>query len=114
MVAEWRDERGGHDPPLLIAPCHLHRSDDEAWYVLEGALAFRVDDEELEVPAGAGVLVPAGSVHTWWNPQQAPARYLIVMTARIARLVEAIHAAEDRSPEAMQTLFATYDSELVG
>lgn len=114
VVAEWADAGGGADPPQLIAPPHLHRSDDEAWYVLEGTLAFRVDAEELEAPAGAGVLVPAGSVHTWWNPRPEPARYLIVMTPRIARLIEAIHAALDRSPEAMQALFEAHDSELVG
>jgi mannose-6-phosphate isomerase-like protein (cupin superfamily) len=114
VIVEWADEGGGADPPLLIAPPHLHRSDDEAWYVLEGTLAFRVDEEELEAPTGSGVLVPAGSVHTWWNPSPEPARYLIVMTPRVARLIEAIHAQDDRSPEALRALFETYDSELAG
>jgi mannose-6-phosphate isomerase-like protein (cupin superfamily) len=112
VLAEWSDGGGGTDPPMLIAPPHLHRSDDEAWYVLEGTLAFRVDEDELEASAGSAVVVPAGAVHTWWNPRPEPARYLIVMTPRIARLVEALHAAEDRSPEAMQAVFAAHDSEL--
>jgi len=38
MVAEWRDPGGPPGPPRLIAPLHLHRHDDEAWYVLEGTL----------------------------------------------------------------------------
>src|SRR5438132_5452017 len=31
VIAEWRDPGGPPGPPRLIAPPHLHRSDDEAW-----------------------------------------------------------------------------------
>jgi len=58
VVVEWRAEADGGDPPLYIAPLHVHRSDDEAWYVLEGTLAFRLGDEELEVEAGGAVMAP--------------------------------------------------------
>src|SRR5712671_1284206 len=34
VIAEWRDPGGPPGPPRLIAPPHLHRTDDEAWYVL--------------------------------------------------------------------------------
>ena len=37
VVAEWADAgETSRDRP--IAPLHLHRSEDEAWYVLEGTL----------------------------------------------------------------------------
>jgi hypothetical protein len=36
-VEEWRDQ-GETSRERPIAPLHLHRSEDEAWYVLEGAL----------------------------------------------------------------------------
>lgn len=62
VVAEWSDPGGPADqPPRLIAPLHVHLEDDEAWYVLEGALRFRVGDRELEAPAGAAVLGPTAS-----------------------------------------------------
>ena len=39
VIAEWRDGGGPPGPePRLIAPRHVHNSDDEAWYVLEGVL----------------------------------------------------------------------------
>jgi len=40
VLVEWRDPGGGTDPPRYIAPLHVHHEDDEAWYVLEGTLAY--------------------------------------------------------------------------
>src|SRR5206468_8574315 len=80
VIAEWRDRGGPPGPPRLIAPPHLHRSDDEAWYVLEGLLRVRVGTEEVEARAGSAVFVPRGTPHTYWNPGPAPTRYLLVMT----------------------------------
>ena len=54
VIAEWRDPGGPPGPPRLIAPRHLHRSDDEAWYVLEGTLRVQVGKEEVEAPGGFG------------------------------------------------------------
>lgn len=76
VIAEWRDPGGPPGPPRLIAPPHLHRSDDEAWYVLEGSLHVRVGKEVVEAHAGSAVFVPRGTPHTYWNPGHAPVRYL--------------------------------------
>ena len=92
VLVEWRDPGGGQDPPHYIAPLHLHHEDDEAWYVLEGTLAFRLGDEEVEAPTGAAVLAERGIVHTYWNPRPEPARYMLAMTPRIHALIEALHA----------------------
>jgi mannose-6-phosphate isomerase-like protein (cupin superfamily) len=89
---------------------HLHRSDDEAWLVLEGRLGFRVGDEEQEVAAGESLLVPHGTPHPCWNPVAEPARYILVMTPRIHRLIESLHAG-DRSDFA--AIFEEHDSELL-
>ena len=64
VVAEWCDHGGPPGPPRLIAPRHLHRSDDEAWYVLEGTLRLQVDEKEVEARAGSAVLVPPAT-HCW-------------------------------------------------
>lgn len=92
---------------------HLHLNDDEAWYVLEGRLCVKKGEETVEAGAGAAVLVPRGTPHTYWNPDPSPLRYLLVMTPRIYQLIEAIHAATDRSPDGMRALFRKFDSELV-
>lgn len=112
VIAEWRDPGGPAGPPRLIAPPHLHRQDDEAWYVLEGALCVRNGDEVIEARAGSIVFVPHGRVHTYWNPGPAPVRYLLVMTGNIYRLIQAIHATSERSPAVMRALFERFDSEV--
>ena len=113
VIAEWRDPGGPPGPPRLIAPLHLHHSDDEAWYVLEGALRVRVGGQEVEAQAGSAVFVPRGTKHTYWNPGPGPVRYLLVMTSNIYRLIQAIHAMPERTPAAVRAVFAKYDSELL-
>ena len=114
VVAEWSDPGGSFDPPQLIAPLHVHRNDDEAWYVLEGRLCIRSGDETIEAPAGSGVLVPRGTAHTYWNPGSEPVRYLLFMTPGILRLIEAIHAMKDRNPQALAEVFEEHDATFIG
>jgi uncharacterized cupin superfamily protein len=113
VLAEWRDPGGGFEPPRYIAPLHVHRNDDEAWYVLDGELAFRLGDDLVRAPAGGAVLAPRGTPHTYWNPRPEPARYVLAMTATIRALIDAIHALEDRSPDALARVFDAHDSELL-
>lgn len=114
VVAEWQDAGAPPGPPRYIAPFHLHRSDDEAWYVLEGVLQIKAGEKEIELRAGSGVLVPRGTPHTYWNPTVQRVRYLLVMTPRIYSLIQKIHATSDRTPAGMRNLFEEFDSELLG
>jgi|SRR5690348_18390840 len=113
VIAEWRDPGGPPGPPRYIAPRHLHRRDDEAWYVLEGVLCVQVGDQLVEARAGAAVFVPRGTPHTYWNPGSEPTRYLLVMTPRIYQLIQGIHALTERTPASLQALFQKFDSELL-
>jgi quercetin dioxygenase-like cupin family protein len=105
VIVEWTAEVGAH----WIAPFHVHHADDEAWYVLEGELGFRLGDEEIVAQAGSAVLAPRGTPHTYWNAGNTEARYLLVMTPKIARMIEAVHAP-DAEPAA---IFAAHDSEIL-
>jgi mannose-6-phosphate isomerase-like protein (cupin superfamily) len=113
VIAEWHDTGGAPGQKRLIAPTHLHRFDDEAWYVLEGTLTFRVGNDEIEAAAGSAVLVPAGTVHTYWNPSADPAGYLIIMTPNIHHLIRAIHAMPVRTRDALAAVFEEHDSTLL-
>jgi mannose-6-phosphate isomerase-like protein (cupin superfamily) len=108
VVAEWGDD--GSHPRRPIAGLHVHNSDDEAWIVLEGRLGFRVGDEEREVAAGESLLVERGTPHSYWNAAPERARYVLVMTPQIHRLIEALHSGE-RSDYAQ--IFAEHDSVLL-
>lgn len=113
VAAEWQDPGGCSEERRLIAPLHLHRNDDEIWYVLEGTLCVQIDENEVEAHAGAAVLAPRGTAHTFWNPGPGPVRYLLLMTPNTYRLIQEIHESQDRSPERLHSLFEKYDSELI-
>ena len=70
-------------------------------------------DEVVEAGPGAAVFVPRATAHTYWNPDTRPVRYLLMMTGKIYRLIEEIHATKDRSLGAMKAIFERNDSELV-
>jgi mannose-6-phosphate isomerase-like protein (cupin superfamily) len=110
VVAEWVDD-GESSAERPIAPLHRHHSDDEAWYVLEGTLGFIRGEERLEAPAGSAVLVPRGAAHTYWNAGESRARYLLVMTPRLAALIAALH--EPGAFDDVHDLFRRFDSELL-
>jgi mannose-6-phosphate isomerase-like protein (cupin superfamily) len=109
VVVEWTAD-GGTSRERPIAGLHVHHSDDECWYVLEGALGFRLGDEEIVATAGSAVFVPCGTPHSFWNAQAAPTRYLLVMPRRVADLVDAIHA---EGASDYVELFRRFDSELL-
>jgi mannose-6-phosphate isomerase-like protein (cupin superfamily) len=113
VIAEWQDPGDHTGAPFLIAPPHVHHKDDEAWYVLRGVLCVRRGEEVVEAHAGCGVLVPRGTPHTYWNPGEGTCRYLLIMTPKIYQLIQAIHAAPDRSRPRLTELFRKYDSELL-
>jgi mannose-6-phosphate isomerase-like protein (cupin superfamily) len=92
VLVEWTDP--GTHPGRPIAGLHLHREDDEAWYVVDGRLGFQVGDERREIGTGEALMVPRGTPHSYWNAQAAPTRYLLVMPPRIKALIEALHSGE--------------------
>jgi len=114
VTAEWTEGPCPAEGPMWVAPLHRHHQCDEAWYVLEGRLAFLVDGEEIVADAGSMVFVPKGSSHTYWNPDAVQARYLLIMTPLTHDLIAAIHAGEDRSVEGLKALFARYGAEFIG
>ena len=68
-------------PPVSAPPPqHLHRKHEEAWYVLNGELAFTVGGHTELVGRGGWVLIPIGVPHTFANPSSMPARFLSTMT----------------------------------
>jgi mannose-6-phosphate isomerase-like protein (cupin superfamily) len=102
VVHEWTES----GPSYL----HVHRSDDEAWHVLEGSLRFRFADREVDAPAGTTVFVPAGSPHTYQVTAE-PTRYLIFLTPRLDRLIARLQTLPDRSQ--LRATLAEFDTELV-
>jgi mannose-6-phosphate isomerase-like protein (cupin superfamily) len=113
VIAEWKDPGAPPGPPRWIAPLHLHHHDDESLVRAGRQIVRERGDETVEAGPGSAVLVPRGTPHTYWNPDPAPLRYLLIMPPAIHQLIQAIHATSDRSPEAMRALFQRHDSQLL-
>ena len=68
------------DPGVGVGPPLHHHDFDEAFYLLEGRLTFRLRDEYVTAGPGELVFAPRGVPHTFANLSGAPARQLIVCT----------------------------------
>jgi quercetin dioxygenase-like cupin family protein len=58
-------------------PLHVHPSFGEGFYVLEGELTFRMEDETVSGGPGTFVFAPRGVPHTFANLSGSRARALI-------------------------------------
>jgi mannose-6-phosphate isomerase-like protein (cupin superfamily) len=67
-------------PPLLDTPLHVHRDQDELFYVLEGKHVYRVGDEEYAVGPGGLVFAPRGIPHSQRRVVSGEGRQLVVTT----------------------------------
>lgn len=65
-------------PGGRMPPAHRHAGNDEAYYVLSGAVEFHVADDVFTGTAGTFVLVSAGEAHTFGNSSTAEARLLVL------------------------------------
>jgi mannose-6-phosphate isomerase-like protein (cupin superfamily) len=66
--------------PKQGPPRHLHRREDEMWYILEGSFRFFADDEILTAPQGSFVFVPRSTSHCFQNLEDRMARLLVMFT----------------------------------
>lgn len=65
----------GDGPPL-----HTHDREGESWYIVEGALRFKIGNELHAASTGAFVYVPPGTPHCFQNIGQTPARILVLFS----------------------------------
>ncbi len=66
----------GHRGPLE----HVHTGHDEAFFLLDGSLRFRVGDGHRNVVVGETVFASRGLAHGFANEGPEPARYLAMLS----------------------------------
>jgi mannose-6-phosphate isomerase-like protein (cupin superfamily) len=116
-VLEWTAA-----PGMAGSAVHVHRRTDEAFYVVDGAYGFLVDDNTIEATRGAYVLVPRGVVHAFWNPGNVPATMVMVISpagfeAYFRELSDGLAAAGESADAALavrQELAGRHDIEVLG
>jgi len=67
-------------PPGGGPPPHIHRREDEAFFILEGDISFHADGKAIAASAGTWITLPKNSLHSFRNNGSATAKMLIVVT----------------------------------
>jgi mannose-6-phosphate isomerase-like protein (cupin superfamily) len=112
------------DSPAL----HLHRAEDEVFYILEGELRFQVEHEQRRLGPGQTLLAPQGVPHTYRVESAEGAHWLTITTrgdferfmralARPAEKLALPPPSGEPTPEAIQRLAETaraHGIEIVG
>jgi quercetin dioxygenase-like cupin family protein len=61
-------------------PDHIHETEDEMFYVLEGAITFRCGRETFDLEQGDFIFLPRGIQHGYTIYSDEPVRLLVVTT----------------------------------
>jgi quercetin dioxygenase-like cupin family protein len=64
-------------PPGGGPPPHVHSREEEGFYILEGEITVRVGEDRIVATAGMFANMPVGSVHSFKNESDQPAKMLI-------------------------------------
>lgn len=65
----------GHGPRR-----HVHRREEESFYILEGEFGFEVGDSQFIAGPGTFVLGPRDIPHRFWNAGTTDGRFLLIIS----------------------------------
>lgn len=110
MIEHWTPPGQGAKTP------HCHRQTDQAFYILEGTMMFRLGSRTLEAKAGTFVFIPRGLPHANWTEAESARHLLICAPAGLEKFFvesgEAVKSAGsgERLAEAVKEIAKRYDS----
>ena len=61
-------------------PQHIHKAEEEAFYVPEGEVNDKIGEQTIRGTVGSFILIPRGTVHTFWNAGPTPAKLLAIIS----------------------------------
>jgi quercetin dioxygenase-like cupin family protein len=74
LIFEGLVAPGGGPPP------HIHRFEDESFYILEGKITFHAGGQTIHGKSGDFICIPRGTVHSLKNEGTVPGRALVIMS----------------------------------
>lgn len=97
-------------------PLHLHHSQDEIFYVIEGAYYFQVGDEKLNLTKGDSIFLPRNVPHAWTQVSATGKMTVVVQPAGKLEqfFVTMANLDHEPSPKEIETIFADNDMQVVG
>jgi 2-polyprenyl-6-methoxyphenol hydroxylase-like FAD-dependent oxidoreductase/quercetin dioxygenase-like cupin family protein len=102
-------------PPDTFVPPHIHPTQDEFVYVLDGELTLADGEADHLAHAGDLLRLPKGRPHGLFNRSGAPVVCLfwVTPTAKLYDLFVAIDAMADQNPDDVVALAAEHDVEFL-
>jgi quercetin dioxygenase-like cupin family protein len=95
----------GSGPPL-----HVHRREDEIFYVQEGEVEFQLGEQRFRARAGSVAFLPKDIPHTFRNVGATASKVVVViLPARFVGFFEEIHALAKPTPEQVEALEEKYE-----
>jgi len=97
-------------------PLHLHLSQDEIFYVLEGSYYFQVGDKKFKLVKGDSIFLPRMVPHAWTQVSETGKMTVILQPAGKLEDFFVTMAGLDHEPtqEEIKTIFADNDMQVVG
>jgi mannose-6-phosphate isomerase-like protein (cupin superfamily) len=91
-------------PPQSGVPPHLHHREQETFYILEGSMEVQCAGKTFTAAKGATVVLPQGVPHSYRNPGNIPAKYLVLVQPAGFEgfFAEAAKLSADRPPDLAQ------------
>jgi quercetin dioxygenase-like cupin family protein len=96
--------------PGVEPPLHVHRNEDEYYYLLDGAVTFHVGEETYRGQPGSLVFLPRGIPHTFTIETPTARMLLLNAPGGFERMFELAPNTPDQAIAAL----ARYDVDVVG
>jgi mannose-6-phosphate isomerase-like protein (cupin superfamily) len=102
-------------PPGTFVPPHIHPTQDEFIYLLEGRLDLVLDGEESHALPGDLIRLPRNVPHGLFNKGDATVKCLfwVAPTGRLYDLFWAIHSMPEQNPAEVVALSAKYEVDFL-
>lgn len=101
-------------PPGSWSPLHVHRDDDEGFYIVAGEATFHLPGRTIALRAGDFFLAPKGVPHTYQAGPEGAHWLVTTAPAGFERFVEETAALERPEPEAVGAVASRHGIEILG
>ncbi|HVV77995.1 MAG TPA: cupin domain-containing protein [Pseudolabrys sp.] len=98
-------------PPATFVPPHIHPTQDEFLYILEGRLDAWIDGKDFVATPGDLVKLPMGIPHGLFNKSDQTMKCLfwVAPTRKLYDLFWAIHSMKEQNPPDVVALSAKHE-----
>jgi quercetin dioxygenase-like cupin family protein len=97
-------------------PLHLHTTQDESFYVLEGLYKFQLGDKKYDLSAGESIFLPRKVPHAWTQVSDKGKMMVILQPAgKLEQFFVTMAGLEhEPSQQEIAKIFADHEMQVVG